>query len=467
MKFVISFLSMLLIVTNSVLLLFQYHVYSSSVEKEEVSFSYEQEIELKVKENVLSVVQHFMNISPKETHITWPITSVNRSCDLNSEKSCKRLAEDLTMFKEGETQNQSISYDIPFSEGVREGIILSDLFAKLETGDVSYTTLHVTDELKHGGMWVSGLPVIGNTSLELIDYTLFSGKGDIDDLYWQKQAIPVRYEDNYVSVYSSEDLSKELLAQLKDTHLPNSEHISVVFSKNNSNLKSTRILFLENPHSASLENELIVKNVQLSYGINPSEVIIAEVIGSYLLNRPIGSTQTKWMYETLNHYFTKDQLSDWKSALKENKPLNMEKLDSLLSNILRQKTSFFSLNNGSTNHFPLLFEDSRTVYVNEEQVEGVHVFFKEGKVLYPAQPILTQLGYSMENTDKGLYVQNKNRAFRFPIQEPFYVLNQKRYDAMSEPFEKIGTDHYIEEAWMMHLFLLDIDKDDKHITITQ
>lgn len=466
MKFVISFLLMLLVVTNTVLLVFQYHVYSSSDDKEEASFYYEQEIELKVKGNVLSVVQHFTNISPKETRITWPITSVNRSCNLDSENSCKRLAEDLTMFKEGEKQNQSISYDIPFKGGVHEGMVLSNFLAKLETGDVSYTTLHITDELKHGGMWVSGLPMIGTTSLDLIDYTLLSGKGEINDLYWQKEVIPVRYKDDYVSIYASKDLSEEMVKQLEDTHLPNSEHISVFFSKNKSNVKVTRILFLENPNIASIENELIVKNVQLAYGLDSSEVITAELIGSYLLNRPIGSTKTKWMYETLNHYFTKDQLSEWKTVLKEKEHLNNEKLDSLLSDILRQKTSFFSLNNGNANHFPLLFEDARTIYVNELQVEDAHVLFKEGKVLYPAQPILTQLGYTMEDTDKGLYVQNKSRAFRFPIQEPFYVLNQKRYDAMSEPFEKIGAVHYIEEAWMMRLFLLDIDKEEKRINIT-
>ena len=47
MKIVITFLSLLLIVMNSVLLLFQYHVYSSSLDEQGTSFYYEQEIELK------------------------------------------------------------------------------------------------------------------------------------------------------------------------------------------------------------------------------------------------------------------------------------------------------------------------------------------------------------------------------------------------------------------------------------
>ena len=92
---------------------------------------------------------------------------------------------------------------------------------------------------------------------------------------------------------------------------------------------------------------------------------------------------------------------------------------------------------------------------------------KDGKVLYAAEPLLTELGYTLNDTDKGLYVQNDSRAFRFPIQEPFYVLNEKRYDAMSEPFERIGSEFYIEEAWMIRLFLLNIEKQEKRINITE
>ena len=69
--------------------------------------------------------------------------------------------------------------------------------------------------------------------------------------------------------------------------------------------------------------------------------------------------------------------------------------------------------------------------------------------------------------NKGLYVQNATRALRFPIKEPFYVLNEKRYDAFSEPFEKIGSVYYVEEAWLIRLFLLDIEKQGKRINITQ
>ena len=90
-------------------------------------------------------------------------------------------------------------------------------------------------------------------------------------------------------------------------------------------------------------------------------------------------------------------------------------------------------------NFPLLFEDYRPLYINELQQEKMKILFKDGKIFICSRTIVYLLwDIHLNNTDKGLYVQNATRAFRFPIQEPFYVLNEKRYDALSEPFEVIG-----------------------------
>ena len=181
----------------------------------------------------------------------------------------------------------------------------------------------------------------------------------------------------------------------------------------------------------------------------------------------MGAEKSIWMYETITNYLTNSQLSEWKSLLENQKELSAEKLDKLLSSLLDSKTSFFEWNDLQNDKFPLLFEDSRPVYINDGIQKDIDVLFKDGKVLYAAEPLLDVLGYTYDDTDKGLYVQNETRAFRFPIQEPFYVYNQKRYDAMSEPFEKIGSKFYIEETWMIRLFLLNIGKEDGRIHLQE
>ena len=68
MKFVLSFLCLFLIVTNSVLLLFQYDAYSSGLEENGQVFFYEQEVEMKVKKDKIVIKQHFNNLPDEESY---------------------------------------------------------------------------------------------------------------------------------------------------------------------------------------------------------------------------------------------------------------------------------------------------------------------------------------------------------------------------------------------------------------
>jgi len=468
MKFVLSFLCLFLVVSNSVLLLFQYDAYSSGLEENGKVFHYEQDVEMKVKKDKIVIKQHFNNIPKEEVNVSWPIISENRSCDLDTSDSCNRLTEDMTAFKAGENSKQSISYEIPIEAGLNDGHLIQDFLVKIETGGVSLTSLHITDELKRGGMWVSGLPLIGKTSLELIDYTFSMGTGHVHELYWQQDVLPIQYEDDYFTVYASNTLPDEVTNLLGELDFTNNEHLAVLFEENTNNIDASRIAFIQHEDIASIQNELIVKNIQAQYDLTQDDQLIAEVLSSFLLDLPIGSAKSIWMYETINNYLTTEQHLKFQTALLNNKETTATRFDEILTDIIDLKTSFFVLNEqAGTENFPLLFEDYRPVYINELQQEKMKVLFKDGKILYAAEPLLTTLGYTLNDTDKGLYVQNATRAFRFPIKEPFYVLNEKRYDALSEPFEVIGSQLYIEEAWMIRLFLLNIEKQDKRINITQ
>lgn len=468
MKFVLSFLCLLLVVTNSVLLLFQYDAYSSGLEEDGQAFIYEQEVEMNVKKDKIVIKHHLIHMPNEEITIAWPINSQNRSCLLDANDSCTRLSEDLTRFDAGENSTQTISYDIPLVDGLIDGQIIQDFLVKLDSGGVSHTSLHITDEVKRGGMWVSGLPVIGKTSLDLIDYTLSSGTGSVQELYWQQEVLPIQYTDDYFTVYAPNTMPDEVTNLLEDLKFISKEHLAVLFVENKNNVHASRIAFIQQGDIASIQNELIINNIQAEYDLAPNDQLIAEVLSSFLLEIPVGSAKAIWMYETINNYLTTDQREEFQIALQKNKKLTAAKLDKLLTDVIDLKTSFFvsNIQSGEEN-FPLLFEDSRPIYIQNLQQEQMKILFKDGMVLYAAEPLLTSLGYTLNNTDKGLYVQNNTRAFRFPIQEPFYVLNKKRYDALSEPFEVIGSQLYIEEAWMIRLFLLNIEKQDKRINISQ
>jgi len=182
----------------------------------------------------------------------------------------------------------------------------------------------------------------------------------------------------------------------------------------------------------------------------------------------LGSDKAKKMIAVLKNYMNQDQLAVWKKGLEkmEGKEVTTTSLDHLLSESLNLKTSFFDMNaNNGQNIAPLLFEDKRPVYINELQQKNLQVIFKDGRILYSVKPILKNLGYTSEVGTHGFYVESDTRSFRFPMDEPFYVYNEHRYDIISQPIEKYGNDYFIEEAWLVRLFLVNVQKSDKRIDI--
>lgn len=467
MKIAFSLFSILLFI-NTILLFFQYQVYSSSWSNEQVSYTYAQEVNITYRENRFYVRHHFHSLPDESVKITWPLKSENRACYVEDDESCSRLSKDLISFNKGKATNQTISYEIPVKEPLTEQRLWKGVFAFLSGGSAGASIVHVTDESKAGGMWLTGLPAIGKESLSLVDYTLFNGKGTIGDLYWQKPAFAAVYKDHQLSVYADKPLDDKTKLALANSDFPDSTHIAVIESENGVGLQANRLVFIPTTKLPDFEEEIWVRNVQSQYSFSANTSFSLETIASFLANRPIGSKKGKDMYESLITYMTKSQKEAWVEKLQQWKGqmISPKLLDDLLSDILSVKTSFFQLNEQFANdQFPLLFEETRTVYINEHEKNAMNIIFNDGRVLYSVDPMLTMFGYTMKQGDNGYYIENAAKSFRFPLDEAFYVFNERRYEALSQPIEKLGEAYYIEESWLIRLFLVDIQKEESRINI--
>ena len=214
MKFA-SGLFVILVLLTSGILFFQYQVYSSNEANVNNKFNYSQEIEITYKNNSLDIRQHFRNLPMQEISIKWPKSALNTTCFLETKTSCKRLTDTVMTFKQGNITSQSVSYVIPLNGGLKPKQLIRDILAELNNGTVEYTTLHISTDTNVKGQWVTGLPLMGEQSLSLLNYTLFSGEGTVDDLYWQTGKFSVQLEEPDVTIYSSTPLNAELQKQIK------------------------------------------------------------------------------------------------------------------------------------------------------------------------------------------------------------------------------------------------------------
>lgn len=467
MKFALSFFSILALIIAGTLF-FQYHAYSSDLETGGGDFHYSQEIEMVYRENSLDIRQHFKNLPDQKVNIKWPEKAVNPSCFIENEKSCNRLSEELSYFAKGETKSQSVSYIIPIEGGLKNKMLLQNIFATLTNGEASYSIVHISTDSKVQGQWVTGLPLVGQQQLSLVNYTMFSGYGAVHDIYWQAGGLALQEQTSVLSIYAQQAIPNDFLQALKNIQFLSDEHIAIIQDKSPVTAHDDRLLFLPALTPEAVEQEVILSQIKSQFTFEDAPEWLPEVVASYLVNDVIGTDKAKKIIQTLNEYMTANQQQAWQDTLKNmsDEPITPATMDNHLSQVLNAKTSYFTLNAAQKNGtYPLLFEDASKVYVDGIQREDVRVILYEGQKLYTADTLLPYLGYSAGEGDHGYYVNSENRTFRFPLNHGFYVFNQRRYSTISEPIIKIADRYYVEETWLQRLFLVDLQKKDQQIQV--
>lgn len=468
-----SLIFAILIFVNGILLSFQYHVFSTNSNKEEKAYSYSQDIEVTHKGSNLLVKQTFSGLPERQMHIIWPEASKKKSCskDETTKNECNRLEKNLNSFKAGQTSKQSISYKIALSKkGIQSGKMYTDLFATLKQGIPNSTSLQIVDENRKGGHWVTGLPKIGEKSLTLVDYSYFKGNGGVYELYWTKKPIKKSFDSRELTVYSNKKIQSNLKKAVSSISMLNSGHIDIVESNRKSN--GSRVIFTNTLTKKELQKEVAISQIKEKYQFQAGSILIPNLVASFATGENIGGDKSKEMVRTLNEYFSTDQKNAWKTGLSEleGKAVDSSILDKLLSQTLDSKTSFFQMNEANKKEVvPLIFEETRELYINDQKIDDVKIILKDGEILYAANPMLGHLGYTTNIGKNGYYVKNKFRTLRFPGEShDFYVDDHSRVNFNGNgPIVKFGGTYYIEESWLIRIFQLDYQSLDDRINLTE
>ena len=468
MKFAISIFSMLLVVVGAMLFV-QYQVYSDQDLVVEKDFYYTQEIEIEYRGDSLDIRHHFKNLPKNTVQIIWPSAAVDTGCFLEQEHSCNRLNETKVKFEAGENHAQSLSYVIPLNGQLQTDKMLEDVFAQLNLGDASYTTVHITTDPTITGTWITGLPIIGQQQLSLVNYTMFAGEGNVQDLYWMQQGAAYTKKTDMYSVYSKDAVGEATAKVLENLSVINKEHIAVVQTQNKPNVDGYRIVFVSELTDEAIQYRTTVAHIHNVYAFKDVPNWVKQVIASVLAGQPFGEERALLVFEELQSKLTDEQLDKFKSELQalEQKEVTIEKIDNALSNVMGTYTKFFTLNNTSDGIYPLVYNDRRPIELDGKTKDNLHVILAEGAVLYPADALLKELGYNTSVGPNGYYVTNEGQAYRFPEEEHgFYVYNNKRFNINTTPFQSVAGIRYVEETWVQRLFSVNIEKYDDKISIT-
>lgn len=468
MKFALSLFATLSIIIGAVLFM-QYQVYSEQETSTNKEFSYSQEIEITYREGSLDIRHHFKNLPNDSLEIIWPELAIDRNCFLEKEYSCARLNDNKTKFESGENRSQSISYIIPLEGGLTSEKLMNNIYVSLKNGSVKFSTVHISTDSSVAGQWVTGLPLIGQQSLALVNYSMFSGTGQVQDLYWQQSGLALQKKTDTLSIYANTNVAPELSQTVDKLAEFGEEHIAIIQRNNKEIQEGYRMLFLPELTIATLQQEVLMAQVESLYTFVDSPLWLKHVMAMYVSGETFGTPRALAVVDTLRNEMTEEQLDDWISRLDnlKGKKVSPAILDEELSAVFGAHTEYLSMNVDAEETYPFMFNDKRDVYVNGVLTEEIDVILQEGKVLYTADALLRNIGYTTSLGPNGYYVNSETRVFRFPNAEhDFYVFNQRRYNTNASPLSVIAGTYYIEELWLQRLFLVELQKDEESIRIT-
>ncbi|WP_143560980.1 hypothetical protein [Sporosarcina sp. P29] len=434
------------------------------------SGTYRQEIEVINRADGLYIRHHFYNLSEGRYEIIWPEGSVERGCEVEGSSSCARLNDSSVAFEVGERHQQSIAYKLPKKTPLTGRKLFKKPFVFLQNAKPLTTVLHVTDEQGIGGMWVTGLERVGKANKERITYRLYRGVGFVNELYWQPQDIPIAYSSNKLTIYG-EGIDKKYNERLvKMLESIGGSHVSVVLASDNQPLYAERFIVEKTNNMSQVSKQVARMSVQSRFILQADEPSMSSMIASILGDEPVGTKAEQAAFSRLKESISAEQYQQFRQNVQKKigKDLTSSDLDQSLSTILAFDTQYFKMTMKEQRYnYPFLLLDPRSVLLDGEKVPEVKVIVQDGKNFYPAKELLTKMGYSIRSNEQSIYIDSPNRTYRFSKVQPFYIMNNRKYDYTEKPYTSINKKLYFDENWLRRIFLVLIDKSDETISIEQ
>lgn len=467
LKAIVS-LVLFLCALNGGLLYLHYSQSASANGEVEPPDNYRQEIEVINRADGLYIRHHFYNLSAGRYEIVWPKGSVEHGCQTPDAASCSRLNESGIAFDEGEPGQQSITYKLPRKKKLIGRELFKKPFVLLKDAKPLTTVFHMTDEQKLGGIWVNGLERVGIADKGRITYRLYRGVGFVNELYWQSQDIPLAYSSNKLTLYGEgidEKYSEQMESMLE---VIGSDHVNVLLSANNQPLYRQRFVVEKPQNINKVLTQVARMSVRSRFTLLADEPSMSSMLASLLTDDAIGTKAEQAIFNRLKEALGEDQYGKLRRRVQSEigQKLSAAQMDSLLFEITGFESQFFKNTIHEKNYnYPFLLMDPREMLVESEVVPEAKIVVQNGQSYYPVEPLLAALDYKIRSNEQSVYMESPSNKYRFSKTQPFYVMNDKRFDYREIPLNVINQQWYVEENSFRRIFLVLIEKSDEAITI--
>ena len=428
-----------------------------------------QEIHVKAEKAGLNIKQVFSNLEQgRKYDINIPGRIENLTCLDGEGAPCKDDLENQS-FKARGTRLQ-LEYIVKVDTSAVE-FLLNDWLVSLVEEGVNNTRIELVDKLQRKGSWVAGIPLKGYKQMDLVNYYVFEGFGNIPSLYWQNTSLAKLSGQKGINYYSRSQDQLPIYEYDSLINVINKSHLSVIFNNDNRIVQGNGLVLISKSLSRNeLEHQLATALISMKLTqLNKDEEWLLEALASLVTKGTAMNPKAYAVVKELSGKLTKAELNEFTEILyHDHSSLTHRKLDDHLAGIRGMRTDFFTLNKLEDNPFyRLLFKDDRRIIVNGENSNDINIAIDGDRKLYPFVKTMETLGFQTV-TDPGMKwikVSSIGNEYSFNLTNNTFVLNGENFGLLENPFEVINRTVYVEQRWLNGVFKISIEESNQEIVL--
>lgn len=469
-KFSIA-LFILLIISISGMLIWQWNVYSnvSQEDDEKKEKIIHQEITVQPKKKKLLITQQFQGLSNGDkVKLIIPDKATDWKCFTKDGDECKPSNADPFIFS---VKDGSLTVKYSLKRSSKPAFLLKDWQVKILNSTITETYLKIIADKKGDGTWVSPLPLVAKEPLQYIDYYAFKGKGEGNLLYWQRSSL-VHKKDKYGNTFyiNGSNIKTYSLKALKD--LPNFDPLTIVVTDQyKEKIEPSFMIIHGHISEKELERTLVHSYLAAKFSeLESDEKWLIDVFVSLHLDEKSKYKKGNQIIKELKKNLTSEELSHLDDKVIQQKgTIKISDLDEFLSKDREQKTHFFTLNkNKKEKLVPLYYYDTRKVKINDKVQKKVQAIYLRGERLYPCMETMEALGYEVQLLPDQftLYINKGSKRYRLFLDQKIIIINEDNYGLLKKPLTQFNGKIYMKETWLKSIFRVYIFEDEKEIVLS-
>ncbi|MDQ0350489.1 hypothetical protein J2R98_000292 [Alkalibacillus filiformis] len=453
-----------LLVTSTLLAFYQWQDHQNiSTESDHILI--EEQVAIEERGDYLTIEHTINGLNGEEFEANIPQYIRDLSC-VNDE-GCE--IEEGEALRVNNLNDLTITYEAPLKPLISSVEYNQDWLVNLQPIKILDVNKEITVSLSANkeGKWLSSIKPIISSERESIHYYewLLQGKQNLP-LYKVYKNLYLVAEIGDTGIYSFEP--EELTGQANDDFIEYEQLVHdrlVIISDQLEPITLNQIVIVDKVDG--LESELLKSHLQsITTSYSDDYNWMTSALANYFFAGEGGQ-----IVEELNDHLTEEQKDNLFNLLVEHKKQVNETLpiyiDQLLSNILGYEVDFIKQNHQSNLFVPLFGVDSRTVYLNEEQVD-LSVKLKNEEDNYVSLDDVIQIaelsGFKVDGRDEW-FVQYENDRYRFYVNRNVYTINDQRYEVQLNTWFKYGNDVYVDISVIENLFDLSFTFSDEEIIV--